>query len=206
MAIIVTLFSLIAMGLGTVMGRASEKATKALFHRLESYLDEYRSLMGRHPPDGIDSLEKNDQGEVVRGSACLYYHLTKTLLIPSKEGGQTRLSQHDPVAKFSDRELTKEDPDHPGVREIVDGWGTPIHYDNTEDEEFHPQRGEVHFPEVDDDEHPPDPRDGTVVVEGRAAVPKSGIQSKGADSWSHATQGHNKKGACLPIASWNLKD
>jgi len=206
MAIIVTLFSLIAVGFATVMGRASEKATNSLLIRLKLQLDKYKQVMGTYPPDGIDSVEKNDQGEIVRGSASLYYHLTKPLLIASNDGGQVRKTEHEPIDKFSDRELTPEDPEHPGVREILDGWKNPIHYDNTEDEVFRPQRGEVHFPEVDDEDHPADPRDRTFEVDGKPAVEKPGIQGKGYDIWSHAALGHTKKGACLPIATWNLKD
>jgi prepilin-type N-terminal cleavage/methylation domain-containing protein len=206
MAIIVTLFALIALGLGAVMGRAAEKATGALITRMKSDLDAYKSLLGSYPPDGLDSPEKNDQGEIIRGSACLYHYLTKPLVIPEKNAGQVRKIEHPPISKFADRELSKEDPDHPGVREILDGWKVPIHYDNVEDGEFHSQRGEVHFPEVDDEEHPADPRDGTVEVDGKPVVEKAGIQGKGYDIWSHAELGHTKKGACMPIATWNLRE
>jgi hypothetical protein len=93
------------------------------------------------------------------------------------------------------------------VFELKDGWGNPIHYDNTEDGEFRPQGGDVHTPPVDDEEHPDDPRDGEFIVDGKNAVERKGIQSKSYDIWSHGEQPPNeKKPIGLPVATWNLKD
>jgi len=206
MAIVVLLFGLVAVSLSQYLGRASKSATQALILRLEQHLDEYHRIQGSYPPDGIDSVVRTEDGEEIQGSACLYYFLLSRT--PSVErrnvGGKLSIREHAPVATFKESELTPVDPAHPGVREILDGWATPIHYDNTEDEVFRPQRGEVHFPPLGDSEHPPDPRSGEVQVDGQDVVVKAGIQSPGFDIWSHGDQGHDvDEPPSMPVATWN---
>lgn len=207
MAILVMLFSLIAVNLGGMQNTAAEKATGALVKKLQTYLDDYHSKTGSYPPDGIDFSVETDEGESIQGSACLYYFLArKRLLIKEKRAGKQFTREEMPPGKFRETELLPEDPDLPGVRELVDGWGTPLHYDNTENGEFVPQGGDVHRDPVDDDEHPEDPREGGLVVEGQNAVVEPGIQGKGYDLWSHGPQGHDMEAdPSLPVASWSLK-
>ncbi len=112
------------------------------------------------------------------------------------------------MAKFESRELTfaeDEDPENPGVKEVVDGWSIPLHYDNTENGRFRPQDGSVHYPPLMED-HPDDPREGNREVEGKNAVVRAGNQGSGYDLWSHGEHGHDPDAEpSLPIASWNLK-
>lgn len=189
-------------------GKAAQKATNALINKLRLTLDEYKDMTGSYPPDGIDSVVKNDQGQEIRGSACLYYFLSKRPWVAREMvAGKVKLYEVPPKLKFLSVELTQEDDEYPGVQEVQDGWKNPIHYDNTEDERFTPQGGEVHTPPVDDDEHPDDPRIGEFVVDGTNAVVEPGIQTRGYDLWSHSDMGHEVKGPkSLPIASWNLKE
>jgi prepilin-type N-terminal cleavage/methylation domain-containing protein len=207
MAIIVSLFALVAIAAGSLLSKGAEKATGSLIRQLQQHRDEYRVRTGSYPPDGIDSPVKNDQGEPIRGSACLHYFLTRPVEVPERVGGKVTVRKTDPIASFTEANLMPEDPDHPGVRELKDGWSNPIHYDNTENGEFRPQGGDVHFPPMDDGDHPDDPRTGDFVVNGQNAVDRSGIQGKGYDIWSHGEQSHDeKKPMHLPIATWNLKD
>lgn len=207
MAIVVMLFGLVAVSLSQYLGKASKSATVALILKLEQHLDEYKSLTGHYPPDGVDSVVRTDDGVDIKGSACLYYFLSRPVVTVRKIAGRTEKREHPAIASFKATELGPEDPDVPGVRELVDGWATPIHYDNTEDGVFRPQRGEVHIMPIPDDEHPSDPRDGSVVVDGTPAVVKEGIQSKSFDIWSHGQQGHEADvKPNLPVGTWNKEE
>lgn len=204
MAIVVMLFGLVAVSLSHYLGKASKSATQALILKLEQYLDEYKSLTGNYPPDGVDSVVRTDDGVEIKGSACLYHFLGRPVPTVRKIAGRVEKREHPAIAIFKQTELGPEDPDTPGVRELHDGWGTPIHYDNTEDGVFRPQLGDVHIPPIPDEDHPPDPRDGTVEVDGTPAVVKAGIQTKGFDIWSHGEQGHDiDLKPSLPLATWN---
>ena len=178
MAILVMLFGLVAVSLSLYMGKASRSATVARILKLEQYLDEYKGKVGHYPPDGIDSVVKTEDGQIIQGSACLYYYLSRPIQVPEKVGGRTKLRTYPAIAEFQDKELTAPDEEFPGVREIKDGWDNPMHYDNTEDGQFRPQRGEVHVPPLMDEEHPQDPRDGSVELDGKAVVPQPGIQGR----------------------------
>ena len=176
-----------------------------LYRRLQQHLDTYKSLTGEYPPDGIDTPQKNEKGERIVGSACLYYYLSRPVWQREMVAGKETRREHPPIASdLTDSELSDPDPDYPGVREILDGWKVPIHYDNTSNGRFRPQRGEVHYPAIDDEQHPPDPRDGPEEIEGEKAAPKHGIQGKGFDLWSHGYREHDMDATpTKPIASWN---
>ncbi len=208
-AILAALFGLVVATVGSFLGRASEKATMSLILRLQDWAEEYRSFTGSYPPDGIDSRVRDEEGANVRGSAALYYELGRTVIAEEIYGSRRRLREHPPVAKLGGRELTAdddEDPDSPGVKEILDGWSVPFHYDNTENGEFQAQDGSVHYPPVPENEHPDDPREGAREVEGENAVQRVGNQGRGYDIWSHGAHGHEPDDPpSLPIASWNLK-
>jgi type II secretory pathway pseudopilin PulG len=209
-AIIITLFSLVAISMGLYKKIAYEKATTALLQRLQQHLDEYRSLTGHYPPDGIDSPQQNAEGTRIQGAACLHYFLTNPITVEEVTGGVRQPKVYPPIiAKMKENELTPEDPASPGVREIADAWANPLHYDNTEDGVFRPQRGEVHSPPLDDSEHPLDPRVAEFKVGDERGAGRPGeVQSTGYDLWSHDGQGHSvvEDEATLPIASWNIKE
>jgi len=206
MAILVMLFALVALSIASYINKASRAATIARLHRLVQYMDNYKSLTGSYPPDGIDTPVKNDEGVYIKGSACLYYFLTRPVRMTEVVGGKKTIREDPPVGEFKGSELSKENPECQGVREILDGWDTPFHYDNTENGEFHAQGGDVHCPVVDDEVHPSDPRDGDFVVDGQNAVEKPGIQRSGYDIWSHGESGHDVDSKpSMPFATWNLE-
>lgn len=207
--IIITLFSLVAVSMSTFMKNAHEKATTSLIQRLQTSLDDYKSKTGYYPPDGIDSPQENAEGTHIEGSACLYHFLMSPIIVEEIVSGVKKVTRHEPVLlqKLGENELFPENPAYPGAREIKDGWGNALHYDNTEDGVFRPQRGMVHLPPLGDEEHPPDPRDPSYTVGGQPAVSKPGeVQSRSYDLWSHGDQGHEISDETnLPIASWNIK-
>ncbi len=206
-AILATLFALVVSMVGSIMGKGAEKSTVAMILRLQDWADEYRSFTGYYPPDGIDGRVQDDEGALLRGSAALYYELSRNVIAEEIYGSRRRLTEHPPVGTFGSRELTPrefEDPDNPGVKEILDGWGTPYHYDNTQSGRFKPQDGTVHFPIVSEDEHPDDPREGNREVEGELVVGRVGNQWAGFDLWSHGEHGHDPTlPPNVPVASWN---
>ncbi len=206
-AILATLFGLVVSMVGSIMGKGSEKATVAMILRLQDWADEYRSFTGYYPPDGIDGRVQDDEGALLRGSAALYYELSRNVIAEEIYGSRRRLTEHPPVGTFGSRELTPrefEDPDNPGVKEILDGWGIPFHYDNTQNGRFKPQDGTVHFPFVPEDEHPDDPREGNREIEGEVIVGRVGNQGAGFDLWSHGDHGHDPTlPPNVPVASWN---
>lgn len=208
MAIVVTLFSLVAVGVSGLRGKAAERATQALLRRIQAYLDDYKEKTGSYPPDGIDSPVTNDQGTPIRGSACLYYFLAqKPVTLEEIRAGKKFVMELPPIAQIQGSEISLPNPNYPGAFEILDGWKNPLHYDNTEDGEFKPQRGEVHIPPEEDSDHPPDPRTSTFRVQGKMVVEEEGPQGLGYDVWSYGEQGHEvKELKAPPIATWSLKD
>jgi len=181
-AVMTILFTLVVMVSSRLRQKAFVERTKAMVHQLKDALEEYRTLKGTYPPDGYDFEVKNRNGKPIWGAACLYEFLTTELTIEENVAGQIRRSEHDPIMAFKANDLSPEDPDNPGIREVVDGFGLPFHYDNTEDGQFKPEKqGELaHMEAVDG--HPGDPRDDPEVVSRR------GIQKVGAyDLWSHGS-------------------
>ena len=206
-SVLATLFGLVVATTGGFMGRAAEKATMSMILRTQTWMDEYRSLTGYYPRDGLDSRVRSKEGVDLRGTAALYVALTEGVVAEEFVGSRTRWRKHPPVAKIEGGELSLEDPDYPGVREIVDGFGTPMHYDNTANGRYVPQDGSVHYPPVEGLEHPDDPREGDREVDGHKAVRKRGIQDVGYDLWSHGYHGHEAgTPASLPVATWNVQN
>jgi prepilin-type N-terminal cleavage/methylation domain-containing protein len=203
-AIMTLLFGLVVFATTTVRNKAYLMTTKAMVSRLRDRIAAYKQLTGHCPPDGYDTEVKNAKGERVWGSAALYAALTTELTVEEKISGQVRTTKHPALDSFKDAELTKEDESMPGVREILDGFGLPFHYDNTEDGKFQPERQteNAHIDPVDN--HPPDPRtsDDTEVV------PKRGIQGRGSyDLWSHgSSKAHSNPKTPLKytVGSWNV--
>lgn len=203
-AIMTLLFALVIFAAGTIRTKMHIEATKAMIYKLRDRLEEYRTIMGSYPPDGYDFEVKNKQGTPIRGAACLYYFLTKELEPPSTVGGRERTEKRDALMSFKETELTKEDPEFPGALEVIDGFGLPFHYDNTENNEFRPDRqGEVAHMQLAPD-HPPDPR----TSEDTQVLSHQGIQRRGAyDLWSHgSTKAHDdaETPMNLTIGTWNV--
>lgn len=197
-SIIILLSTLVMVAQSSLRKKSYVQATNALFERLETALDTYKEYTGAYPPDGFDSEVVNDEGTPIRGSACLHYFLSREFTVTKTVSGQKRLQTYPPILEFKEAELTEPDPYFPGVREIKDGFGVPIHYDNTEDGEFIEQKGDAHFPEVDD--HPPDPRESIEYK----AVETEGIQEDGYDLWSHGEGKHQEKyDQSSIIANWS---
>ncbi len=139
-AVMTILFTLVVMVSSRLRQKAFVERTKAMVHQLKDALEEYRTLKGTYPPDGYDFEVKNRNGKPIWGAACLYEFLTTELTIEENVAGQIRRSEHDPIMAFKANDLSPEDPDNPGIREVVDGFGLPFHYDNTEDGQFKPEK------------------------------------------------------------------
>jgi len=201
-AVMTILFTLVMMVSGRLRVKAYVERTKAMILQLKNGLDEYRALKGNYPPDGYDFEVKNRDGKPIWGAACLYEFLSTELVVEENVAGQVRTSKHDPIMTFKASDLTPENPDLPGIREVVDGFGLPFHYANTEDGQFKPDKqGELAHMEAAE-AHPPDPRDDGTVV------PRRGIQRMGAyDLWSHGSHdAHSKEDVDLhsTIGNWNV--
>jgi hypothetical protein len=201
-AILALLASIIIVATMGYRQRAAVAATKALVQRIDLALQKYRELTGEYPPDGLDFEVRNDEGVAIRGSACLHHFLSRDIEAKIESAGETRTVREPPPMDFKEGELA-EDPENPGVFEVIDSFGTPIHYDNTEDGRFVPQDGTVHMPEIL--EHPPDPRESVDY----GVVTRSGIQGKGFDIWSHGAGYHRtvdlEENLKKILGSWNLK-
>ncbi|MBI4583642.1 MAG: type II secretion system protein [Planctomycetes bacterium] len=202
MAIIMMLFSMVLFAAAKYYQKGSISSTEALLIRLEDGLDSYKRLTGHYPPDGFDSEVQNGEKEVIKGSACLYHFLGEEITWVLDAGGEKRIKTHEPLLEFKKQDLIEGDSDRPGVFEIRDAFGFPIHYDNTEDGKFNPQDGSEHILETFREEHPPDPRDSVEFK----AVKEEGPQGKrGYDLWSYGTGKHTEKEDLKSvIASWTL--
>jgi type II secretory pathway pseudopilin PulG len=209
-AILVALASMVVVAAGSIFGSTKERATRAQLERLTLLIEEYRSRAGQYPPDGIDAELRTADGQELRGSAALYHALTSPIDVLEMRGGVPRKMKYDPIVdSFPDRELSPTDASIPGVREILDAFGTPFHYDRVSDAVFRPQSGEVHYPPIEG--NPPHPEDPRTLPEELGGVKFPGrAQSPNFDLWSHGADGHDPPdagGKPLPvIATWNLKD
>lgn len=203
-AILSMLAAFVVVTVGDFLGRAYEKSTVSLVQRLQQWMDEYRTLTGSYPADGLDAPLADADNQPLRGSAALYYQLSRTIIAEEIYGTRRRAREHPVIAKFEGSEVGDEIEVYPGLHEIYDGWGTPIHYDRLESGGYQPQGGEAHYPELDEHEHPPDPRLGEFKVEGAPVVPKIGPQGRGFDLWSHGESGHEmEQKPTRPVGSWN---
>ena len=199
-AILSILFTLVMVATAKYRVQAANERTRALIQRLDLALGDYYNKTGAYPPDGFDNDVTTEDGDVIKGSACLHYFLTRELEVTTEVAGEQRKSKHPPAMDFKQSEL--EEADEPGIFEIVDGFGTPIHYDNTQNGEFTPQTGEAHMIEPPD--HPIDPRESVEY----GAVKKEGIQTTSYDIWAHGVGRHTvkdeMKNVGLTISNWNL--
>lgn len=201
-SILVTLAAIaVVYGQGFMRG-VQEKGAGSQIRRIQLAIDEYRQITGHYPPDGIDSTIRNAQKTELRGSAALHHALTTSFRYTVMTGGLPRQMEHEPLMQFKEAELTSRLEDYPGVREITDPFGNPLHYDNTENRIFRAQGGSVHYPPLEDDQHPPDPRT-LAASEGGVSEPGS-VQSTTYDLWSHGKTEHDPNARPEPTATWNL--
>ncbi len=198
-AIIMMLTAMMTVAVMSQRKRAAKQATQALFVRLEAAIESYKELAGHYPPDGFDFEVTNDEGTAIRGSACLHYFLTKQLTVERKVSGLSRITKHDPVVELKEGELTLANEDFPGAREITDGHKVPLHYDNTENDEFEAQDETAHLEELT--YHPEDAR----LNSDQLAVEEGGIQNPGKyDLWSHGDAGHTETETLeTTVGNWN---
>jgi len=201
-AIIMMLAAMMTVAVMSQRKRAAKQRTEALFVRLEAAIDSYKELAGRYPPDGFDFEVTNAEGTAIRGSACLHYFLTKELTVESTVSGIRRITKHDPVVELKDGELTAVNEDFPGAREITDGHGVALHYDNTENDEFEAQDETAHLEELN--YHPEDAR----LDSDQLAVEEGGIQNPGKyDLWSHGDAGHTEtEDLQTTVGNWNAPE
>ena len=204
-SILAGLAAIVLVGGQGLIGRTKVKATESLLERLILHVEEYRAITGTYPPDGIDSEVRTPEGTRVRSSAALYTVLTSPIEATVMTGGIPRVVKHDPIAQFGNAELSAPDEDYPGAREILDPFGTPMHYDNTLNRNFSPQNGDVHIPPVPEDEHPLDPRilelsEGGVERVNQVQTPSYDIWSFGARAWELEIDDPKP-----PIANWNFR-
>lgn len=205
-SILVGLAAIVVISGGGLIGGAKARGTKALLERIRLHIEDYRSITGRYPPDGIDWPVRNAEGTEVKGIAALYHALTTPIETEALVGGLPRTVKSPAVTKFPENELGPVDEEYPGAREIFDPFGSPLHYDNTVDGRFQPQSGEVHIPPVDEDMHPVDPRtldrkSGGVDHPGR-------VQTRTYDLWSLGERGWDLdvESPKPPIANWNINE
>jgi type II secretory pathway pseudopilin PulG len=203
--ILVALMAFALVASGSVMEQTRTRATKSIIERLKLLIEEYRSIAGQYPPDGMDFPVKNSDGTAVQGCAALHNALTSKVSVVMMVAGRPRKIDYDPVATFKEGELSEPDPRYPGAREILDGFGSPFHYDSTAEGKLRPQGGGVHIPPQSDDTHPPDPR--TLPLDQGGVRSPGHVQSTAYDIWSYGKRGcdMSEKPTAL-IASWNLKD
>lgn len=200
--IIIMLMSLVFVAAGDSKVTANRKATEAQILRLMGALEDYRQLKGSYPPDGYDFEVRNEDGEIIRGAACLHYFLTREIVVRRKVSGKVRSRRVDPLLELRESiELTSPEDYPEGVREIADPWRTPFWYDNTENGKFEPLEEPGHPDAAGTDSFPVDPRTDASL----GAVEDEGNQGKGFDLWSYA-EGLYKKQDDLShvIASWNV--
>src|SRR5262245_40104413 len=80
-AIIISLFAIVAVAAGSIRSRGNQKAAEAQILKLMTLIEDYKSKVGHYPLDGIDSEVKNAEGEKVVGSAALYYALSTPIRV-----------------------------------------------------------------------------------------------------------------------------
>jgi len=168
--------------------RAYVKATESLFQRIDLAMGTYHDREGFYVPDGLDADYLSREGVQIRGSACLYECLGRSMIIAKVGPGGRKVYERysSPAIRFKDAELDKV-PDDPMVAEIKDAWGTPIHYDRLEGDESYSMQD---YPEIHlnpPDNHPPDPRE----LEGCVKKLGTGQHPGAFDLWSHGRFGHD---------------
>lgn len=187
-AVLVILMGLMGLAVGGIWAKAKGKNTEALIQRIDLATQGFQSKVGRLPNDGIDSTFKTRDGTPVQSSAALYAQLSVGQTIPRRQGGQIVSTEKiDPfLSDLTESELSEPYPfEDKSARDILDSWGSALHYDNVR-AGFSPQNdASVHLSGADF--HGPD-------VRTTDAVPATGGQNKGGfDVWSHGPHGHEEE-------------
>ena len=126
MSIIGILAGLVLVAMGSIQKTARDRATEALVERLNLQIADYYRKRGALPEDGYDT-EVKFRGKSLKGSAALFHQLTSDIFERTFIAGERREDRRDPVAKFENSDLVIDDE---AIKWIIDGHGTPIHYDN----------------------------------------------------------------------------
>ena len=126
MSIIGILAGLVLIAMGSIQKTAKDRATEALVERLTLQIADYYRKRGALPEDGYDT-EVKFRGKSLKGSAALFHQLTSDIFERTFIAGERREDRRDPVAKFENSDLLI---DEEAIKWIIDGHGTPIHYDN----------------------------------------------------------------------------
>ena len=126
MSIIGILAGLVLIAMGSIQKTAEDRATEALVERLTLQIADYYRKRGALPEDGYDT-EVKFRGKSLKGSAALFHQLTSDIFERTFIAGERREDRRDPVAKFENSDLVIDDE---AIKWIIDGHGTPIHYDN----------------------------------------------------------------------------
>lgn len=186
-ALIVFLMSMLAVGAGRYLESASAARTEALIARLSLLIENYHSITGDYPPDGLDGADViTSEGTYLTGGAALTHAMVQPLILTEElSSGQTRvIGQNPPIGDFRTDELSAASFGDGEARQLLDAWGEPIHYDNVSngDDSFSAQDlGETHLDWDDDYQvHSDDPR----------LEPQNTNEY---DIWSHGSSGHTEE-------------
>ena len=196
MGVILTLMALLFAGGLKWRQKAMEDSTTAFIKDLELRIQEYHSIMGRYPPDGLDSeVLSFESQEPLQSGAALAHALGTPLLRREVQpsGVIKEVQDTEPLYRFKQDQLfyKDEDPDeYPDVFELIDPWGNAFHYDNL-------AKGEEWYSEQSDDTvhlqfceaHGDDPRE----IEGEGVDTAGGQNMRKFDIWSHGANGHTEK-------------
>lgn len=182
-AIIVLLALLLVTTVQGLKDRAKREATNALIGQIDMALQNYHQAFGGYPPDRVTL----DDGRELCGSQCLVYFLGRPLDQVSVTGSETAVRHLDPAFEGGFRDVQLSGP-LAGANwdevEIIDAWGRPIHYDNTQetadDQSDAPDWHLARFAGGGSEQfHGPDPRRDAASGEVRARNAGS------YDVWSH---------------------
>ncbi len=208
--ILTTLAAVFVGSLLTVGEKAQRRATEALFQRISIGVDKYKDYSGFYPPDGLDGEITTGGGIPIVSTQSLYHFIGRPFVIKKPApGGRVKVERYSsPLLSFTDSEIeyrytgdveeVPEDEERPA--EILDKWGTPLHYDRLEGDPFNSlsRQGtpEIHLNPPD--YHSPDPRDVEGLVSDfteKPVVQETGPQNPGKyDLWSHGSAEHTAPG------------
>ncbi len=199
--IILIVSSLVVLGSRQIRKKSSQRKTESVMEQVKVAIDLYRTHANRYPVDGIDTKLRTPEGTRIQSGAALSFQLTQPIKVMKLNAAGKPTGS--PVVKDSPLSATedlvrKPTPDKEAI-EIVDGWGLPLHYDNTASG-FSRQGedgGQYHL--AHDGFHDPDPRDSQRVS--RPGEP----QSPNYDLWSHGPTGHTSETTPeAAVVSWQV--
>lgn len=186
-ALIVFLMSMLAVGAGRYLESASGARTEALISRVSLLIENYHSVTGDYPSDGLEGSDViTSDGTYLTGGAALTFALTQPLVLTERQpNGELRtIGQEPAIGDFRTDELSAPSDGDGQARQLLDAWGEPIHYDDVSngDSAFNSQDlGETHLDWDEDFQvHTEDPR----------LEPQNTNEY---DIWSHGSSGHSEE-------------